>query len=124
MPAYGSQVYIDIEHTNQPLWTGEQPAPGNGNASASAPVKLPHVQESFFIDGFFSGDPGAFEIDVQGADVDLDAQYQTIPGGVINTRDAINFTFRQDFVNLKVRFLRLLMRTRTNAVNVYAKIVR
>lgn len=124
MPAYGSQVYIDFNHTNQPLWQGEQPAPGNGGASACAPVKFPPETSSFYVQGFFTAAPGVFEIDVQSAPEDVDAEYETLPGGVINVADPINFGFRFDAVLLKVRFVRALMRARGNAVGVFLRIGR
>lgn len=123
MPPYGSQPYVEICHTNQPLWTGEQPAPGNGGASASYPVKLPDEQASFWIEGFFDGAPGVFEIDIQASSVDADTEYVTLPGGVINAVN-VNNAFRLDVVNLRVTYIRALMKTRTNAVNVFLRVCR
>jgi hypothetical protein len=75
-------------------------------------------------DRLFSGAPGAFEIDVQVSDVDVDTQYQTCANGNITTVDATNQTFHFDGSTVLATFVRLLLRSRTNAVNVTADIHR
>ena len=109
------------------VWNAEQPAPGSGGASASQRVALGTKEGGpggFSVTGFFSGAPGSFEIDVQVSDVDADTQYQTISGGNITTVDATNNTFHLDASGVLATFVRLLMRSRTNAVNVTADIRR
>jgi len=109
------------------VWNAEQPAPGSGGASASQRVALGMKEGGpggFSVTGFFSGAPGSFEIDVQVSDVDADTQYQTISGGNITTVDATNNTFHLDGSGVLATFVRLLMRSRTNAVNVTADIRR
>jgi hypothetical protein len=76
------------------------------------------------VTGFFSGAPGSFEIDVQVSDVDADAQYQTCANGNITTVDATNNTFHFDGSTVLATFVRLLMRSRTNAVNLSADVRR
>jgi len=101
------------------VWNAEQPAPGSGGASASQRVALGMKEGGpggFSVTGFFSGAPGSFEIDVQVSDVDADTQYQTISGGNITTVDATNNTFHLDASGVLATFVRLLMRSRTNAV--------
>lgn len=108
------------------LWNAEQPVPGSGGVSATAPLALalsPGKDTQIEVDGFFSGTPGVFEIDVQAADVDADAQYNVISSGVINAVDSVNQTFHFDF-KIVARFVRLLMRSRANAVNVTAALRR
>jgi hypothetical protein len=109
------------------VWNAEQPAPGSGGASASQRIAL-GVKEGgpggFGVTGFFSGAPGAFEIDVQVADVDADTQYQSVANGNITTVDATNNTFHFDGATVLATFVRLLLRSRTNAVNVTADIRR
>jgi len=109
------------------VWNAEQPAPGSGGASASQRVALGTKEGGpggFSVTGFFSGAPGSFEIDVQVSDVDADAQYQTCANGNITTVDATNNTFHLDASGVLATFVRLLMRSRTNAVNVTADIRR
>ena len=109
------------------VWSAEQPAPGTGGAAASTRVAL-GVKEGgpggFSVTGFFSGAPGAFEVDVQVSDVDVDAQYQTVANGNITTVDATNQTFHFDGSSVLATFVRLLLRSRANAVNVTADIRR
>jgi hypothetical protein len=109
------------------VWNAEQPAAGSGGVSASQRVAL-GIKEGgpggFSVTGFFSGAPGSFEIDVQVSDVDSDAQYQTCANGNITSVDATNQSFHFDGSTVLATFVRLLMRTRTNAVNITADIRR
>ena len=129
MPAYNNSfppIGIWPGDTSQ-VWNAEQPAPGSGGAAASQRVAL-GVKEGgpggFSVTGFFSGAPSAFEIDVQVSDVDVDSQYQTCLNGNISVVDATNQTFHYDGSTVLTTFVRLLMRSRTNAVNVTADIRR
>lgn len=110
------------------VWNAEQPAAGNGGVSASQAVALQRVSGEvgtpFSVTGFFSGAPGAFEIDVQGSDHDVDTEYQTLQNLNITTVDGTNNTFEADAILVNKRFVRLLMRSRANAVNVTARIKR
>ena len=109
------------------VWNAEQPAPGSGGASASQRVALGMKEGGpggFSVTGFFSGAPGSFEIDVQVSDVDADAQYQTCANGNLTTVDATNQTFHFGGSTVLATFVRLLLRSRTNGVNVTADIRR
>ena len=112
------------------VWNAQAVPAGNGAGTLSAsmqvaPVRVPGENgTSFSVDGFFSAAPGVFEIDVQVAAVDLDGQYQTCAGGQINSVDAVMQTFHFVGNAENARFVRLLMRTLTNAVNVTAAIKR
>ena|ERR1700719_993415 len=129
MPAYSNAfppIGIWPGDTSQ-VWNAEQPAPGNGGASASQRVAIgtkDGTPAGFSVTGFFSAAPGALEIDVQVSDVDVDAQYQTCLNGNLTVVDATNNTFHYDGATVLATFVRLLMRTRTNAVNVTADIRR
>src|SRR5580704_19134188 len=103
------------------VWNADQPAAGSGGASASSRLALGMQRGSpggFSVTGFFSGAPGAFEIDVQVSDVDADAQFQTCANGNITSVDATNQTFHFDGSTVLDTFVRLLMRSRANAVNI------
>jgi hypothetical protein len=109
------------------VWNAEQPAPGSGGNSASSRVAIGSkdgTPAGFSVTGFFSAAPGAFEIDVQVSDVDVDSQYQTCLNGNITVVDATNQTFHYDGSTVLATFVRLLMRSRTNAVNVTADVRR
>jgi hypothetical protein len=128
MPIYSSVVPSPSVARGNPntVWNAETPAPGSGGASASQQLGM--VARSgaagtpFSVDGKFSGAPGAFEVDVQVAATDADANYQTVANGNITTADPTNNTFHFDALNVNARFVRLLMRTRTNSVSITATI--
>lgn len=108
------------------VWSADTPTPGTGAAAASLQVALPVAVGAsgtpFAIDGQFSGAPGAFEVDVQVAAVDVTGNYQTISGGAITTVDATNQTFHLDATQVTAKFVRLLLRTRTNSVTCTATV--
>jgi hypothetical protein len=104
------------------LWSAETPTPGNGTTAASQQVTLSKTLHGFAIDGKFSGAPGTFEVDVQVAAVDADANYQTAVGGNITSVDSTNNTFHFDGTLVKAKYVRLLMRTRGNSVSITATI--
>jgi hypothetical protein len=108
------------------LFSAETPTPGTGTTAASQQVSfastVAKTGNPFSVDGKFSGAPGAFEVDVQVAAVDADTNYQTISGGNITTVDATNFTFHIDCPTVTARFMRLLVRTRTNSVTLTATV--
>lgn len=110
------------------VWSAESPTPGTGTTAASQQLALsPNGAGGltpFAIDGKFSGAPGVFEVDVQAAAVDADTNYQTVSNGNIATVDATNNTFHFDGTLVQTKFVRLLMRTRTNAVSITATVSR
>jgi hypothetical protein len=109
------------------VWNAETPTPGNGTTAASQQVSLSSgqgINTPFSVDGHFSGAPGAFEVDVQVASADNDTDYQTCSGCNVVAVDATNNTFHLDAGQAVTRYVRLLMRTRTNAVSITARINR
>jgi phosphate-selective porin len=105
-------------------WNNETPATGSGTTAASQQVQIntSGPNKTFFVDGHFAGDPGVFEVDVQVASNDADTDYQTCANCNITTVDASNFTFHLDGTLVNTRFVRLLMRARTNSVAITARI--
>jgi hypothetical protein len=109
------------------VWNAETPTPGNGTSAASQQVSISVVNgpsTGFNAQGYFSGAPGTFEIDVQTADTDSDTAYQTVNNGAVTTVDGVNQTWRLDCGTCNARFVRLLMRSRTNNVTISAWIAR
>jgi hypothetical protein len=108
------------------MFAAETPTPGTGTTAASQQVSfastIAKTGNPFSIDGKFSGAPGAFEVDVQVAAVDADTNYMTIFNGNITTVDATNNTFHIDCPQVVARFMRLLVRTRTNSVTLTATV--
>jgi hypothetical protein len=105
------------------LWQVETPTPGSGTTAASQQVAPTPTSSGtpLSIDGKFSGAPGAFEVDVQVAGADSDTSYQTCANCNITTVDATNNTFHLDYGGT-AKYLRLLMRTRTNSVSITATV--
>ena len=107
------------------VWSAETPTPGNGTTAASQQVALQSQPGKngmpFSVDGKFSGAPGAFEIDVQVAAQDADANYQTCSNCAITTVDTVNNTFHLDYSGT-TRFMRLLLRVRANTVSITATV--
>jgi hypothetical protein len=97
---------------------GEQPGvPQAGRAFGLTREVASDATPSFlYAQGKFDAAPGAFEVDVQLSDVDIDSQYQTAANMNITTVDATNFTFRAA-VQDQANFARLLLKARANAVN-------
>jgi hypothetical protein len=97
-------------------------APQAGQAFALAgPLSL-SSSFGFAVDGKFSAAPGAFEVDVQVADIDADANYQTASGMNITTVDATNNTFHADCTLVTAKFARVRLLSRTNAVGLVSTI--
>lgn len=95
----------------------EQPAvPQAGQAFALAGPQSLASSFGFAVDGKFSAPPGVFEVDVQVADVDADANYQVISNGNVTTVDATNFTFHFDCTLVTAKFARVKLVSRANAV--------
>lgn len=112
------------------VWNAETPTTGGSgaaNASASQQVRItqnPGASNALAVDGTFSGAPGAFEIDLQVAQVDSDANYVTVgPGGAITAVNSNN-SFHLDAPYVDALYARLLLVTRTNSVTVTATIKR
>jgi hypothetical protein len=109
------------------VWSAETPTPGNGTTAASQQVSIAAgtsgTTTPFSVDGQFSATPGAFEVDVQVSSVDSDTDYQTCSNCNVTSVDATNFTFHIDVIGV-TRYVRLLMRSRTNSVSITARINR
>jgi hypothetical protein len=101
----------------------ETPTPAQaGQAFALAGPQSLNSSFGFAVDGKFSAAPGAFEVDVQIAEVDADANYQTASGMNITTVDATNNTFHADCTLVTARFARVRLLSRTNAVGLVSTI--
>lgn len=123
MPTYASKGSVGGQRGDPvTVYAAENPASGASGASASMAVALPAEYSNglrpFSVSCKFAAAPGAFTDEVQVADTDVDANYQTIQGGVINTVDAVQNTYIVDVPNNTHRFARILTRTQNaNAVN-------
>lgn len=77
------------------------------------------------IEGFWSGAPGNFSIDLQTSDTDADGMYQIEGTELTQAAATVNTTantFRAEFTNITAAFARAFLKTRANAVNLTLKI--
>ena len=104
---------------------GETPAA----PQASNAVNIEHIEGSsapgVSFEGIFSGAPGAFEVDIQESDTDVDADY-ILPATTAYKITAVgsNNSFRVDLIPTGGRFMRALLVSRTNAVSLILKATR
>lgn len=118
MPAYGSAPPGASSTLGGAVWKNENVAAG----SASVPVACPRssgLAGVMSVQVEFHANPGAFAIDLQVADTDQDKYYVT--KATLNTGLNPSFIGRMEVTNLVAKFARLKMVTKTNAVNVTAK---
>lgn len=125
MPAYQASGSITALYPGDTatLILAERPAAGvaslqvalGGNPDGS-PLKLS-------VEGLFAGAPGAFEVDLQTSDTDVDADYIS-QAAVLNAVNANN-ACRAEFPAIVAKFARLLTKIQTtNAVNGTFRITR
>jgi len=123
MPVYGTfsipaAIYPQDVVT---VWAAEAiTTGGKSERVAVSPSPIAGVR-SLSIDGFFSGAPGAFQINVEAAETDVDANFVGVAGGIITVVDA-NQHYHLDAPEWTARFARLKMVTIANAVNSTATI--
>lgn len=129
--ATGSTTYLGpYIPATQAIYPGDQVTPWNAEArvtgDASPAVCLAGVYENhpgtLSIEGFFSGAPGAFEIDLQTSDTDADGMYQSLGAGIVQVN--ANNAFRAEFLNVSARFARVLLLSLANGVNITLNITR
>jgi hypothetical protein len=107
-----------------------QVPPAFENLSALAPIASQRASvqignalplESISIEVEFNGAPGAFEIDIQDADTDADAFYQTIPNAKIMAVSAQNIA-RFELNPFTGKFVRVVLKSLTNNVGLRVKV--
>ena len=105
--------------------TGEQPAAPQASIAVNLQSSETNSPPMVCVEGLFSGAPGAFSVQIQEADTDADAFYTT-PSAAAYTVTAVgtNQQFRVDLSPTGGKFLRVLLSSRTNAVNLTCKISR
>lgn len=109
------------------LFNAEQPAAPPQASIAVALGEGPGIPagKNISVEGFWSGAPGNFEIDLQTSDTDADGMYQLEGAGITQASAGVNLvanTFRQEFNNVSANFARVLLKSRANAVNLTVKI--
>ena len=128
MPGYAGNGQAKLLNTNSQamLFSGETL---NTVPAASVAFQLSRPTSMYYPWGasfeiWFSGNPGAFEVDVQTADIDADMHYCTI--SALNSGAALNANYvgRIELPNFWAKFVRVYVKTLTNSVLVYAMVTR
>lgn len=131
---FGLLIAPNAGGVDDALIKGEQPVAGTSSIPVcitpcvqGAGVPLITFEFSFYATGtLVPAAPGAFEIDIQEADTDADAFY-ILPTNTAYTVTAVNATTQKARVDLSPtggKFLRVKLVTRTNAVDLVAKVSR
>lgn len=125
MPGYSGKGLAALIYDNQQAYffNGET-VPAETASVAYQVAKITGLQHSFSgfsVEASFAGAPGAFEIDVQGADTDDPAFYVSI--GTINAVSATNVG-RFSQAGVPVKYVRVFLVSLTNAVVLTAKLTR
>lgn len=106
------------------VWNAERPLTNAVSSAVCVARMLDNSVPGLSLEISFSALPGAFEIDIQEADTDVDAAYIAIPNAIINAVNAGNYA-RFDLSPFQGKFVRAFMKTQSaNAVNVTAKFTR
>ena len=133
MPAYPGPGLAKLLRVNRQgyLWETEQPPASTYPGSLSQAVLLERLDYASYpwgacFEAWFSGNPGVFEIDIVGANVDQPQNYAQI--GTITLAASYvpgYYVGRWDMpTNLWVKYVAAYMKTLTNAVNVTLQVTR
>lgn len=128
MPAYAgiNQAIVLRENRQMFLWQNDTIPASAANGSLSLAVQLERVRSVSYPWGFsvevqFSGNPGAFEVDVMIADTDNPNNYVQFTN---ITQVNATFVGRVDVLNSWAKYVALYMKTLGNAVLVTGQITR
>lgn len=133
MPAYpgASLATLLLNNRQGYLWDNEAPPVNTYPGSLSTAYILERINRSFYPWGAcfevtFAGNPGAFEIDIVGANTDNPQNYVQL--GTINFASSYvpgYYVGRWDMPsNMWVKYVAAFMKTLTNAVNVTLTVTR
>jgi hypothetical protein len=137
MPKYPGQGLATLINANQQIYlfggSGQQTTsperPGAGSPSyASIAYGLERQKAAFYPWGFaveiwFTGAPGTFEVDIQGAELDMDSHYVTI-GTAITAVNASNVGRFDSGVTIWPKYVRAFVKTLGNDVSITAVLTR
>lgn len=106
--------------------TGESPVAGTASIAITLPSRDGGAVPMISFEGFFSGAPGVFEIDIQESDTDADGLYilPTAAAYKVTAVDATTQAFRVDLNPTGGKFMRVKLVSRANAVSLVLKVTR
>jgi hypothetical protein len=134
MSGYGGTGKAKLLRDNQQVFLFQQQVVAAGTASIA--VQLERVNRSFYPWGvsfqvYFTdangnpSSPGTYEIDIQSSDIDADSQY-CLEKSLIGTNANASFVERLEFPpnTFYAKYVRAVVKTLTNAVNVSVLVTR
>jgi hypothetical protein len=125
MPNYGSPYSTTLLYENQQKFFWNQETVATGNLSIAFEiyrVSRSHYPWGLSVEVTFSGAPGAFEVDIMGANSDLLANYVQL--GNITTANATNVGRWDMPTNMWPKFIAAYLKTLTNAVSITCAVTR
>lgn len=130
MPAYKTSGNITVLYPGDSLtlWSAEASTGITNSVQASLALDefASSGETNCILEGFFSGDPGVFELDPQFAATDTDAAYiaPSTGGSITSTTGSPNWRWSYQYDPCLGPFVRVKKVTVTNAVNVTVKVTR
>ena len=133
MPAYPGNGLANLLGNNRQayLWNNDAVPAGTFPGSLSVAYQLARLDNAFYPWGaafevYFAGDPGVFEIDIVGANIDAAENY-TFLGSITSATSFVpgQYVGRWDMPsNIWVKYVAAWMKTLTNAVQVTLSVTR
>lgn len=125
MPNYTNNGLAQLLYENRQafLWNNETVVAGN----SSIAFQLHRERGAFYPWGMslelsFSGDPGAFEVDIETADVDIDTHYVTI--NTMTSGLNSSYVGRLELPSFWAKYVRAQVATLTNSVAITVLLTR
>ena len=133
MPAYPGNGLATLLRANRQgfFWDNEAPPVNTFPGSLSTALLLERLDYASYpwgtsFEAYFFGNPGAFQIDIVGANID-EAQYYVQLGTITSANSYVSgyYVGRWDMPsNMWVKYVAAYMKTLTNAVNVTLMVTR
>ena len=128
MPAYNAAPIITCLYPGDAftLFNAEAASGLTTSQQVTLAYDIGTGETNCIIEGFFSGDPGTFEIDIQFAATDTDKAYiaPTLGGAISASTGSPNWRFSYQYDPCLGPFVRAKKVTVTNAVNLTVKVTR
>ena len=125
MPGYSGTAQAKLLYENRQAFLFQNETVTAGTASVA--YQLRRERGAYYpwgisLEIFFSGDPGAFEVDLQDADIDQDSHYVTVDQITVGLNTS--FVTRIELPSFYAKYVRVKLVTLTNAVNISVLLTR